>query len=64
MKQEIVTKLEKLEEYLIQESQKINDEQFTFQLGKLICRIDKMKKALQPNVNLKDEDEVCTSEEE
>ena len=40
MNQDIIKKLDKLENYLIEESKKMNDSMFTHQLGKLMRQIE------------------------
>ena len=64
MNQDIIKKLDKLEDYLIQESKKMNDARFTHQLGKFITQIENMRKIVRPpEPTLTFEDETCTCKE-
>ena len=61
MNQDIIKKLDKLENYLIQESKKINDSMFTHQLGRLMRQIENMRKVVRPpEPTLTPENETCT----
>ena len=65
MNQDIIKKLDKLENYLIQESKKINDSMFTHQLGRLMRQIENMRKVVRPpEPELTPRNETCTCKEE
>jgi len=65
MNQDIIKKLDKLEDYLIKEGQKINDAKYSHQLGLLMRQIENMRKVVRPpEPTLTPKHETCTCKEE
>lgn len=61
MNQDIITRLNKLEDYLIKQSAEMKDARFTHQLGLLMGQIEKMREIVKPKVT--PTHEICTCKE-
>jgi len=58
MNQDIISRLNKLEDYLIKQSAEMKDAGFTHQLGLLMRQIEKMRQVVKPKIT--DTHEICT----